>query len=80
MSAGDNLVITLPNSEAELKASVEPAPSEGKSLTFLGDWASGRTGVFSPRSPQTIDLIHPFYIPQQEMAEVYCFNRNVIGV
>lgn len=63
MSAGDNLVITLPDSEAELKASVEPAPSAGKSLTFLGDWASGRTGVFSPRSPQTIGLIHPFHIP-----------------
>lgn len=75
MSAGDNLVITLPDSEAELKASVEPAPSAGKSLTFLG-----RTGVFSPSFPQTIDLIHPFNIPQQEMAEVYCFSINSVGV
>lgn len=48
MSAGDHLAITLPDSEAELKASVEPAPSAGKSLTF-----SGRTGVFSPSFPQT---------------------------
>lgn len=39
MSAGDNLVITLPDSEAELKASVEPAPPAGKSLTFFG-WQS----------------------------------------
>lgn len=77
MSAGDNLVITLPNSEAELKASVDPAPSAGKSLTFLGDWAAGRTEVFSP---QTIDLIHPFHIPQKEMAEVYCFSINAVGV
>lgn len=65
MSAGDNLVITLPDSEAELKVSVEPAPPAGKSLTFLGDWASGRTGVFSPRFPQTIDLIHLFNIPHR---------------
>ena len=80
MSAGDNLVITLPDSEAELKASVAPAPSAGKSLTFLGDWTSGRTGVFSPSFPQTIDLIHPFNIPQQEMAGVYCFSINSVGV
>lgn len=35
MSAGDNLVLTLPNGEAELKASVEPAPPAGESLVFL---------------------------------------------
>ncbi|KAM7322744.1 hypothetical protein ACRRTK_018249 [Alexandromys fortis] len=36
VSAGDNLVITLPNSEAELKASVEPAPSED--TTYSYEW------------------------------------------
>ena len=37
VSAGDNLIITLPENEVELKASVVPAPPAGESLTFLWD-------------------------------------------
>ena len=41
VSAGENLVITSPADEVELKASVVPAPPAGESLTFLWDqWAS----------------------------------------
>lgn len=65
VSAGDNLVITLPDSETELKASVEPAPPAGESLTFLGNSGTGGTQVFSPRSPQIIGLMYPSHnIPQ----------------
>lgn len=34
VTAGDNLVITLPDSEADLKASVEPAPPAGTSYSY----------------------------------------------
>ncbi|KAL1784078.1 dyslexia-associated protein KIAA0319-like [Sigmodon hispidus] len=37
VSAGDNLVITLPDSEAELKASVEPAPPAD--TTYSYEWS-----------------------------------------
>lgn len=50
MSAGDNLVLTLPDGDADLKASVEPAPPAGESLVFLGDSETGRAGAFSPRA------------------------------
>lgn len=50
MSAGDNLVLTLPDREADLKASVEPAPPAGESLAFVGDSETGSAGTFSPRA------------------------------
>nr|XP_038951813.1 dyslexia-associated protein KIAA0319 homolog isoform X3 [Rattus norvegicus] len=37
VSAGDNLVLTLPNGEAELKASVEPAPPADTAYTY--EWS-----------------------------------------
>ena len=37
VSAGENIVITSPADEVELKASVVPAPPAGESLTFLWD-------------------------------------------
>ncbi|XP_040611667.1 dyslexia-associated protein KIAA0319 homolog isoform X2 [Mesocricetus auratus] len=37
VSAGDNLVITLPDSEAELKASVEPAPPADSTYSY--EWS-----------------------------------------
>ena len=41
VSAGQNLVITSPADEVELKASVVPAPPAGESVTFLWDqWVS----------------------------------------
>ena len=41
VSAGENIVITSPADEVELKASVVPAPPAGESLTFLWDqWVS----------------------------------------
>jgi len=49
VSAGDNLVLTLPNGEAELKASVEPAPPAGESLVFLVT-QTGRARAFSQYS------------------------------
>lgn len=50
VSAGDNLLLSLPDGEAELKASVEPAPPAGRSLVFLGDSEIGRAGPLSPRA------------------------------
>ena len=41
VSAGENLVITSPADEVELKASVVPAPPAGESVAFLWDqWVS----------------------------------------
>ena len=41
VSAGENRVITSPEDEVELKASVVPVPPAGEALTFLWDhWAS----------------------------------------
>lgn len=37
VSAGDNLTITLPENEVELKAFVVPAPPAGENMTFLCD-------------------------------------------
>jgi hypothetical protein len=51
VSAGDNLVLTLPDREAELKASVEPAPPAGESLVFLCDSETGRAQAFSEPLP-----------------------------
>lgn len=37
VSAGDNLIITLPENEVELKASVVPVPPAGENWTLLWD-------------------------------------------
>ena len=55
VSAGENIVITSPADEVELKASVVPAPPAGESLTFLWDqWAFLVTQTVVWREPGSI--------------------------
>lgn len=55
VSAGENLVMTLPENQVDLKALVVRAPPAGESLTSLRDsrgrWAGRSSPVFTGYSP-----------------------------
>lgn len=51
MSAGQNVVVTLPEDAVELKAFVVPAPPAGESVTSLRDARAGPRGCSSRALP-----------------------------